>query len=97
MFEKLQTGEKILDSLKPAAIQFTLEHLQEPGDQDVFSLFFSCLYIHRSPREWLIILKYLLWNLMDIVLFIKALITVIIIVTMSVKQLSGSLRTFNQN
>ena len=34
---------------------------------------FLCIYIQRNPRKWLIILKYFLWNLMDIVLFIKAL------------------------
>jgi len=44
-----------------------------PGDQDIFSLLFSCIYIHRKPREWLFILKHFLWNLMDIVLFNKAL------------------------
>ena len=42
-----------------------------PGDQDIFSLLFSCIYIHRNPRKWLIIFKYFLWNLIDIVLFIK--------------------------
>ena len=31
-----------------------------PGDQDIFSLLFSCIYIHRNPRKWLIILKLLL-------------------------------------
>ena len=29
-----------------------------PGDQDIFSLLFSYIYIHRNPRKWLIILKY---------------------------------------
>jgi len=43
------------------------------GDQDIFSLLFSCGYIHRNPRKWLIILKYFLSNSMNIVLFIKAL------------------------
>ena len=42
-----------------------------PGDRDIFSLLFSYIYIHRNPRKWLIIFKYFLWNLMDIVLFIK--------------------------
>ena len=27
-----------------------------PGDQDIFSLLFSCIYIHRNLRKWLIIL-----------------------------------------
>ena len=43
------------------------------GNQDISPCFFSCIYIHRNPRKRLIILKYFLWNLMDIVLFIKAL------------------------
>ena len=63
------------NSLEPAAIRFTLESLQESARRSGYFLlvFFSCIYIHRNPRKWLIILKYLLWNLMVIVLFIKAL------------------------
>jgi len=64
------------DSLEPAAIRFMLERLQEPARRSGYFLpafFMYLLYIHRNPREWLIILKYFLWNLMDIVLFIKAL------------------------
>ena len=43
-----------------------------PGDQDIVSLLFFHVfnYIHRNPRQWRIILKYFLWNLMDIVLAI---------------------------
>ena len=36
MFEKLQTGENIQDSLEPAAIRFTLECLQESVRRSVF-------------------------------------------------------------
>jgi len=59
MFEKLQTGEKIMmhqDSLEPAAIRFTLQHLQESARQSGYFLpAFLCIYIHRNPRKWLII------------------------------------------
>ena len=75
MFEKLQTGEKIHDApanLQPSDLRSNA-YRSLPGDQDIFSLFFSYIYIHRNPRKWLIILKYFLWNLMDIVLFIKTL------------------------
>ena len=60
------------DSLEPAAIRRLERSLGvcRAPDRDIFSLLFSCIYIHRNPREWLI-LKYL-WNLMVIVLFIKA-------------------------
>ena len=49
MFEKLQTGEKIQDSLEPAAIRFTLERLQESARRSGYSLpaFFMYLY----PKE----------------------------------------------
>jgi len=71
MFEKLQTREKIPDSLEPAAIQFTLERSQESARQSGYFLpAFSFIYINGDPRKWLIILKYFLWNLMDIALFI---------------------------
>ena len=39
--------------------------------QAISSLLFSCIYIHRNPRKWLIILKYFFWNPMDIILFIS--------------------------
>jgi len=38
MFEKLQTGEKIQDSLEPAAIRFTLERLQESARRSGYFL-----------------------------------------------------------
>ena len=53
----MQEGEKSkiasIDSLKPAAIQFT--HRSLPGNQDVFSLLISCSCIHKNPGKWLII------------------------------------------
>ena len=44
------------DSLEPAAIADLRSNPYKslPGDQDIFSLLFSCLYIHRNPRKWLI-------------------------------------------
>jgi len=35
-------------SLEPAAIRFTFTYRSLPGDQDIFSLLFSCIYIHRN-------------------------------------------------
>ena len=62
------------DSLKPAAIRFMLKCLQESARQSGYFLSaFSCIYIHKNPIESDLILKYFLWNLIDIVLFIKAL------------------------
>ena len=43
MFEKLQTGEKIQDSLEPAAIRFMLERLQEPA---IRSGYFLTAFFH---------------------------------------------------
>ena len=55
------------DSLEPAAIRFMLKCCQQSG------YFLPAFFIHWNPREWLIVLKHFLWNLMDIVTFIKAL------------------------
>ena len=55
----MQEGEKNprlhLDSLKPAAIQFMLERLQESASQlgCLLPAFFMYLF-HRNPGEWLI-------------------------------------------
>ena len=50
MFEKLQTGEKKSmmhqDSLEPAAIQFTLERLQESAIAVRAEKNQSCLHLH---------------------------------------------------
>ena len=73
MFENLQTEEKSMmhqDSLEPTAIRFTLERFQESARwSGYFLTVFLCIYIYRNPRERLIIFKYFLWNLTDIVLF----------------------------
>jgi len=48
-----------LGNLEPAAIRFTLERLQKSTRRSgIFSLLFSCIYIHKNSREWLIIFKY---------------------------------------
>jgi len=41
------------DSLEPAAIADLRSNPYKslPGDQDIFSLLFSCLYIHRNPKK----------------------------------------------
>ena len=52
MFEKLQTGKKSMmhqDGLKPAAIQFTLEHLQEPARRSGYFLLAFFMYLY--PQE----------------------------------------------
>ena len=45
------------DSLEPAAIQLCSNAYRSlPGDQDIFSLLFSFIYIHRNPRNpWYIL------------------------------------------
>jgi len=51
MFEKLQKREKIemhQDSLEPAAIQFTLKHLQESARQSVCFLSAFFMYLHKN-------------------------------------------------
>ena len=125
MFEKFQTGEKnpwctkTASNLQPFDL-CSNAYRSLPGDQDIFSLLFSCIYIHRNPRKWLIIfilfylfinalqhkcwrsvghqvlqpakdvefrtvclksciLKYFLWNLMDIVLFLIRLYTALFV------------------
>ena len=60
---------KTASNLQPSNLRWNA-YRSLPGDQDIFSLLFSCIYIHRNPRKWLIIFKYFLWN---IVLFIKVL------------------------
>ena len=49
MFEKLQTGEKIQDSLKPAAIRFTLERLQESARLSGY--FLPAFFMYLYPQE----------------------------------------------
>ena len=51
MFEKLQTGEKIQDSLEPAAIRFTFKCLQESARRSGYFLpaFFMYLYPQEIP------------------------------------------------
>jgi len=38
------------DNLEPAAIRFMLKRLYRslPGDQDIFSLLFSCIYLYTQ-------------------------------------------------
>ena len=49
MFEKLQTGEKIQDSLEPAAIWFMLERLQESAKRSGY--FLPAFFMHLYPQE----------------------------------------------
>ena len=53
MFEKLQTREKIQDSFEPAAIRFTIKHLQESARRSGYFLpaFFMHLYSHAGTLE----------------------------------------------
>jgi len=60
-------------SLEPAAIRFMLECLQESARRSGYFLPDFSIYLYpQEPRKWLIILKFFLWSLMDIDLFIKA-------------------------
>ena len=51
MFEKLQTGEKIktASNLQPSDLHSNT-YRSLPGDQDIFSLLFSCTHIRRNPK-----------------------------------------------
>ena len=48
MFEKLQTGEKSIDSLEPAAIRFTLERLQESARRS--GHFLPAFFVYLYPQ-----------------------------------------------
>ena len=66
MFENLVKEEKIHDwtwaasNLQPSDLRSNA-YRSLPGDQDIFSLLFSCIYIHRNLESDLFS-KYLLWN-----------------------------------
>jgi len=49
MFENLQTGEKIQDSLEPAAIRFMLERLQESARRSGY--FLPAFSMYLNPQE----------------------------------------------
>jgi len=45
---------------EPAAFQFMAAHLQK--STGIFSLLFSCIYIHRTSKELLIISTLIIYN-----------------------------------
>ena len=53
MFEKLQTGEKICDAPRQPQPSNLCSNAYRSlqSNQDIFSLLFSCIYIHRNPRK----------------------------------------------
>jgi len=72
----MQDGEKNpwlhLDSFKPAAIRFMLELLQESARHSVCFLPANFIYLYPQ-KSWRVTyyLQGALWNLMDIILFIR--------------------------